>query len=379
MLITFIADRLFDGEQFHSNCPITIEDGKIIALDRVAGAKEVRLTGILAPGFIDTQVNGGGGALFNHQPDVNALLALSTAHARFGTTSVLPTLITTDINKMSMAADTISEALTLDIPGIIGVHFEGPHLSAIKKGIHNDDHIRTLSQQELDIFCRDDLGLKIVTLAPENVSCDTIKTLVENNVIVSLGHSNATYHQTVAALAAGATGFTHLFNAMSGLTSREPNMVGAALLDEQSWCGLILDGHHVHPASARLATQAKATGKTMLVTDSMSTIGSDQTALTFDSHNIELVGDKLTSQTGQLAGSALDMITAVNNARSMLDVSFAESLRMASVYPANFLGINTDLPILRVGAKADFTLLEESTHSPDFQVRQTWIGGKQIF
>jgi N-acetylglucosamine-6-phosphate deacetylase len=272
MLITFIADSYFDGVQFNSSCPITIEDGKIISLDRVAGAKEVRLPGILVPGFIDTQVNGGGGALFNHQPDLKALLALTTSHAKFGTTGVLPTLITSVINKMSMAADTINEALTQNMPGILGVHFEGPHLSAIKKGIHNDEHIRPLSQQELDIFCRDDIGLKIVTLAPENVSCGTIKTLIENDVIVCLGHSNATYQQTVAALDAGATGFTHLFNAMSVLTSREPNMVGAALLDENSWCGLILDGHHVHSATAKLATKAKAKGKMMLVTDSMSTI-----------------------------------------------------------------------------------------------------------
>jgi N-acetylglucosamine-6-phosphate deacetylase len=378
MLITFIADSVFDGVKLRSACPITIEDGKIIALDRVAGARELRLPGILVPGFIDTQVNGGGGALFNHQPDVNALIALITSHAKFGTTSVLPTLITSDINKMSMAADAINEALTQNIPGILGLHFEGPHLSAIKKGIHNDKHIRTLSQQELDIFCRDDIGIKMVTLAPETVSCDTIKTLVENDVIVCLGHSNATYQQTVAALDAGATGFTHLFNAMSALTSREPNMVGAALLDENSWCGLILDGHHVHPATAKLATQAKAKGKMILVTDSMSTIGSNQKSLEFDNHKISLHGDKLTSQTGQLAGSALDMITAVNNARVMLDVSLEEALKMASVYPADFLGINTELPLISVGANADFTLLEK-TNNAALHVSQTWISGKQIF
>lgn len=378
MLITFIADSFFDGVQLRSDCPITIEDEKIIALERVAGAKEVRLPGILVPGFIDTQVNGGGGALFNHQPDVSGLLALATSHAKFGSTSVLPTLITSDINKMSIAADAINEALTQNIPGILGIHFEGPHLSSVKKGIHNDEHIRTLSQQELDIFCRDDIGIKMVTLAPETVTSDTIKTLVENDVIVCLGHSNATYQQTVAALDAGATGFTHLFNAMSALTSREPNMVGAALLDENSWCGLILDGHHVHPGTAKLATQAKAKGKMMLVTDSMSTIGSNKKTLEFDGHKIKLMGDKLTSQTGQLAGSALDMITAVNNARVMLDVSLEEALRMASVYPADFLGINIEVPLLDLGANADFTLLEKSNNAA-LHVSQTWISGKQIF
>lgn len=378
MLTTFIADSLFDGVQLRSACPITIEDGKIIALDRVAGAKEVRLSGILVPGFIDTQVNGGGGVLFNHQPDVNALIALAKSHAKFGTTSLLPTLITSDINKMSMAADAINEALTQNTPGIIGVHFEGPHLSSVKKGIHNDQHIRTLSQQELDIFCRDDIGIKMVTLAPETVSCDTIKTLVENQVIVCLGHSNATYEQTQAALAAGATGFTHLFNAMSPLTSRKPNMIGAALLDEHSWCGLILDGHHVHPATAKLATQAKAKGKMMLVTDSMSTIGSEQSQFEFDGHQIQLSGDKLTSQTGQLAGSALDMITAINNAQVMLNVSFEEALKMASYYPAEFLNIGQQRGQLSVGANADFTLLSTQQNLPA-HVTGTWIGGNAIF
>jgi N-acetylglucosamine-6-phosphate deacetylase len=264
------------------------------------------------------------------------------------------------------------------IPGIIGVHFEGPHISEPKKGIHSSEYIRELSAQELDIYCRDDLGNKIVTLAPESVTTAQIKLLTEHDVKVCLGHSNASFEVTQAALAAGAMGFTHLFNAMSPLTSRQPNMVGAALLDEHSWCGLILDGHHVHPAVAKLANRAKNNGKMMLVTDSMSTIGSNQQSLDFDGHKIQLLGDKLTSQTGQLAGSALDMITAVNNAQVMLGVSLDESLRMASIYPADFLGLNEKIPQLAIGANADFTLLEYGNNSA-LHVSQTWIGGKQIF
>ncbi|ALS34738.1 N-acetylglucosamine-6-phosphate deacetylase (plasmid) [Pseudoalteromonas sp. HL-AS2] len=377
MITTLIADHLFDGKTLHSNHPISIKDGKIIAFDTVKGAIETKVSGLLTAGFIDTQVNGGGGCLLNQNTNLQTLTAMSTAHAKYGTSSLLPTLITSNLNKIEQTANLISTAIAQHTPGILGVHFEGPHISEPKKGIHSSQQIRGLSQQELDIYCRDDLGIKIVTLAPENVSCETIKILVDHGVHVCLGHSNASFEQAQAALAAGATGFTHLFNAMSALESRAPNMVGAALLDEQSWCGIILDGHHVHPSTAKLAYRAKAARKMMLVTDSMSTIGSEQTQLHFDGHDINLVGDKLTSNSGQLAGSALNMITAVNNATHMLDISLTDALNMASLYPAEFLGIEGSRGQLSIGANADLTLLSTTNSSP--RVLNTWIGGKAIF
>jgi N-acetylglucosamine-6-phosphate deacetylase len=378
MLTTLIAEQLFDGNNIINNQAISFEDGKVIALEAVKGSKEIKVSGLLSPGFIDVQVNGGGGYLFNHDTNLPALKAMVLAHSRYGTTAMLPTLITSDIATIRAAADTVALAMKDKVAGIIGVHFEGPHISEPKKGIHSREHIRELSEQELEIYCRDDLGVKIVTLAPESVTTAQIKCLTAHNVKVCLGHSNASFDTTQIALAAGAAGFTHLFNAMSPLTSREPNMLGAALLDEHSWCGLILDGHHVHPATAKLANRAKKIGKMMLVTDSMSTIGSEQQEFEFDGHQIQLSGDKLTSQTGQLAGSALNMITAVNNAQMMLDVSLEEALRMACVYPADFLGLNTETPQLAIGANADFTLLEYGNNSA-LHVSQTWIGGKQIY
>jgi N-acetylglucosamine-6-phosphate deacetylase len=378
MITTLIAEQLFDGNRIINNQAISFEDGKVIAFEPVKHAKIIKASGLLTPGFIDVQVNGGGGYLFNHDTSLTTLKAMVSAHGRYGTTGLLPTLITSDLTTVSRAAETIALAMKQQVAGIIGVHFEGPHISEPKKGIHSSDHIRHLSSQELDIYCRDDLGVKVVTLAPENVSPEQIKQLTAQGVKVCLGHSSANFEITQAALAAGAIGFTHLFNAMSPLTSREPNMVGCALLDEHSWCGLILDGHHVHPATAKLATRIKETGKMMLVSDAMSTIGSTQQTLEFDGHKIKLMGDKLISQTGQLAGSALDMITAVNNAQTMLDISLEEALRMASIYPADFLGINTKVPLLSVGANADFTLLEKSNNTA-FHVSQTWIDGKQIF
>lgn len=377
MRTTLIAEQLFDGKTLHENHPISIEDGKIIAFDTIKGAIENKVSGLLTAGFIDTQVNGGGGYLLNQDTNLHTLKAMTNAHAKFGTSSLLPTLITSNVKKIEQTANLISTALAQNTPGIIGVHFEGPHISEPKKGIHSSQQIRGISQQELDIYCRDDLGLKVVTLAPESVGCDIIKTLVASNVHVCLGHSNATFAQTQAALAAGASGFTHLFNAMSALESREPNMVGAALLDEQSWCGLILDGHHVHPSTAKLAYKVKAAHKMMLVTDSMSTIGSEQTHLQFDGHQISLTGDKLTSNTGQLAGSALNMITAVNNAVKMLNIPFIDALKMASLYPAQFLGIADSYGQLAIGSNADLTLISTTNSSP--HIVNTWIGGRAIF
>lgn len=377
MRTTLIAEQLFDGKTLHENHPISFEDGKIIAFDTIKGAIENKVSGLLTAGFIDTQVNGGGGYLLNQDTNLHTLKAMTNAHAKFGTSSLLPTLITSDVRKIEQTANLISTALAQNTPGIIGVHFEGPHISEPKKGIHSSQQIRSISQQELDIYCRDDLGIKVVTLAPESVDCDIIKTLVASNVHVCLGHSNATFAQTQAALAAGASGFTHLFNAMSALESREPNMVGAALLDEQSWCGLILDGHHVHPSTAKLAYKVKAAHKMMLVTDSMSTIGSEQTNLQFDGHQISLTGDKLTSNTGQLAGSALNMITAVNNAVKMLNIPFIDALKMASLYPAQFLGIADSYGQLAIGSNADLTLISTTNSSP--HIVNTWIGGKAKF
>ena len=378
MITTLIAEQIFDGKDIKNNQAISFAKGKIIAFEGVKDAQEIKVSGLLTPGFIDVQVNGGGGYLFNHDTSLTTLKAMVSAHSRYGSTGLLPTLITSDIETINAAANTIALAMKEQVVGIVGVHFEGPHISEPKKGIHSSEHIRALSEQELAVYCRDDLGVKVVTLAPENVTTEQIKRLTEHGVKVCLGHSNASFEITQAALAAGAIGFTHLFNAMSPLTSRQPNMVGAALLDKHSWCGLILDGHHVHPAVAKLANRVKDNGKMMLVTDSMSTIGSTQTSFEFDGHKIQLTGDKLTSQTGQLAGSALDMITAVNNAQVMLDVPLEEALRMASVYPADFLGLNKELPQLAIGANADFTLLEKGNNSA-LHVSQTWIGGKQIF
>ncbi|MFB2680721.1 N-acetylglucosamine-6-phosphate deacetylase [Shewanella mangrovisoli] len=375
MKFTLIAEQLFDGEAFHRNVPVTIEDGLIASLDTASGAKEIRYPGTLVPGFIDVQVNGGGGALFNSSPTVACIETIGKAHARFGTAGFLPTLITDDVQVMAKAADAVASAVAQKSAGVLGVHFEGPHLSVPKKGVHPQGFIREITEAELAIFCRQDLGIRVVTLAPENVSPEVIRLLVESGVKVCLGHSNADYDTVVAALAAGATGFTHLYNAMSPLGSREPGVVGAAIESETAWCGLIVDGHHVHPAAARVALRAKPRGKVMLVTDAMPPVGmDDETSFELFGTQVLRVGDRLNAVTGELAGCVLDMATAVENSVKMLGLPLGEALRMASLYPAEFLGIAESVGRLAVGQRADLVLLDNQ-----HKVLANYIAGNAVY
>ena len=362
--------RLFDGEQWFENVSVNIADGIIQSITPASGAVQA---GLLVPGFIDVQVNGGGGALFNTAPNRDTLRTMLLAHARFGTTAMLPTVITDSVAVMQQAADAIAEAIADNEPGIIGVHFEGPHLSVPKKGVHPQQHIRQLASDELAIYQRTDLGIKLVTVAPENISAEQIRQLVALDVIVCLGHSNADAATVQAALDAGATGFTHLYNAMSPLTSREPGMVGVALSDANSWCGVIFDGHHMHPVAAKVALAAKPKGKLMIVTDAMSPVGTTDTEFAFFSGKVVRDGSKLTNEAGSLAGSVLDMAGAVQYAVEQLGVSPDEALRMASLYPAQFLARRNSGRI-HAGAVADMVLLDNN-----WQVQANWICGQPVF
>jgi N-acetylglucosamine-6-phosphate deacetylase len=367
--------ELFDGQEFKQDQCINIVDGKITSVSsgKAAQADEV-LDGLLVPGFIDVQVNGGGGVLFNNQPTMPSLKIISEAHQQFGTTSMLPTLITDSLVTMQFAADAMAEAISKQLPGIIGIHYEGPHLSQPRKGIHPQVHIRCISDKELALFTRKDLGKVLITLAPENVSPDIIKDLVKQGIIVCLGHSNASSKQVEEALQAGATGFTHLYNAMSPLTSRESGMVGTALLDDNAYCGLIVDHHHVSSSSSKLAIKCKTANKIMLVTDAMSHVGSNLITETFLDMHITRQADKLTIAGGTLAGSALDMASAVRNVHQDLKVPLAQSLQMASLTPATFLSLAQQYGRIAINYTADWVVLDNNLN-----VRQTWIGGRQIY
>lgn len=375
MLKTFYVDRLFDGDDFKQSQRITVKNDKVIAV--VAGKAQptdIHLKGLVVPGFIDVQVNGGGGVLFNTQPDIEALGCIARAHQKYGTTTMLPTLITDSYTQMQQAAAAMADAIANGVDGIAGIHFEGPHLSEPKKGIHPQQHVRAISDRELALFLRKDIGQVMVTLAPEIIPTEVIKELVQNDVIVCLGHSNATSAQVNSALKCGATGFTHLFNAMSPLTSREPGMVGAALLDDNSFCGLIVDHFHVHQQSCQLAVKCKGAEHIMLVTDAMSHVGSNQVTATFAGMEIKRQGNKLTIEGGRLAGSSLDMASAVRNTHQDLNIGLADSLNMASLTPAKFLKINQHKGKIATHYFADWVALDEQQ-----QVLETWISGKQVY
>ncbi|MEO2266524.1 N-acetylglucosamine-6-phosphate deacetylase [Pseudoalteromonas sp. YIC-656] len=375
MSTVFHAQRLFDGERFVNESYFKVVNGKLDFINDIAPDADItELSGLVVPGFIDVQVNGGGGAFFNAEQSVACLAKIAQAHGQYGSTANMPTLITDDIEVMRRAADAVALAIAEQTPGILGVHFEGPHLSFPKKGTHSEQFIRPISEDEFAIYGRDDLGLKMVTLAPENVSVNDIKRLVSLGVKVSLGHTNADYATTMAALDAGADGFTHLFNAMSAFTSREPGVVGAALWHDTSWCGLIVDGHHLHPDSAKLAIRTKQRGKIMLVTDAMPPVGTDATEFDFfDGRKVYRTGDRLNSSTGELAGSVLDMASAVRNTVNTLDVALPESLRMASLYPAQYLGLERSKGRLLQGYDADFVVLDDALYA-----QATYISGQVI-
>ena len=371
----FYAQRLFDGQAFLDEQVLTIVEGKITSIDQDTHKFDVIAQGLVVPGYIDLQVNGGGGVLFNDSPSVENLKAIMSAHARFGTTAMMPTLITDKIVVMQQAADAIAQAISESVPGILGIHFEGPHISVAKKGTHSADYIRPIAAAEWQVLARQDIGQVIVTLAPETVGVDDIKRMVELGIKVCLGHTNADYHTAQQAIDAGASGFTHLFNAMSPLQGREPGVVGAALLNNHTSCGLIVDGFHVDYASCKLAIQAKPPGKIFLVTDAMPPVGTEKTEFALYDRTVYLDNGKLTSTTGELAGSSLDMASAVKNTHQGLGLALGEAIRMASLYPAQYLYQNQDVirGELTIGKQADMVVLND-----DLSVQETWIAGQKI-
>ena len=370
------AQRFFDGQHYSDGQVLTIDNGKIFAIDQDIRQIDYYIKGLLVPGFIDLQVNGGGGVLFNDTPSVDNIKSIISAHIQFGTTAMMPTLITDKVEVMVQAADAVAQALKDNVLGLLGIHFEGPHLSLAKKGAHSAEFIRPITDEEWQVLERKDIGKIIVTLAPETVSVEDIARMVSLGINVCLGHTNADHVTAQRALDAGASGFTHLFNAMSPLQGREPGVVGTALLNDQTSCGLIVDGHHVDFATCQLAIKIKPAGRIFLVTDAMPPLGTDDTEFAFFNRTVHLSEGKLTSTTGELAGSVLDMASAVRNCHQKLNIVLEEAIRMASQYPANYVNGNNDedLALLRVGAVADFVVLNDN-----IEVQETWISGQQVF
>ncbi|ODT64053.1 MAG: N-acetylglucosamine-6-phosphate deacetylase [Phenylobacterium sp. SCN 69-14] len=356
---------------------VVVEGERIVEVGaRVTADRRIDLEGgYLLPGFIDTQVNGGGGALFNDAPTVEAIATIGAAHRAYGTTGFLPTLISDDLATVAQAIAAVDAAIEAGVPGVLGIHIEGPFLSEERKGVHDASKFRTLDDASIDLLTSARRGRTLVTLAPETTTPRMIARLAAAGVTVAAGHTNATYDVLTGALEAGVTGFTHLFNAMSPLTSREPGAVGAALESQEAWCGIIADGRHIHPAVLRIAFAAKRRDRFMLVTDAMPSVGMADKRFTIQGRPIRVVDGVCVDENGTLAGSDLDMAGAVANAVRMAGLPLEEAARMASAYPAAFLGLGLGEGYGRiaVGARADLVLLDAG-----LKAVRTWISGSDI-
>ena len=373
--LVFHNGHVLTERGFEPEACVVVEDGHIVAvLHGAAPGGGVRIDlggGYLAPGFIDLQVNGGGGVLFNNAPGIEAIATIGRAHRRFGTTGFLPTLISDEAEVMRRAVAAVRAAIAQGVPGVLGIHLEGPYLAPARKGTHDAARFRVPEAAEIALATALDNGVTLLTVAPERLPQASLQALAARGAILWAGHSDATYAQAQAGFAAGIRGVTHLFNAMSPLQGREPGMVGAALDHADCWCGIIVDGVHVHPASLRIALAAKPRGKVLLVTDAMPMVGADSPAFDLYGETITASDGVVRNAAGALAGSALDMASAVRNAVRLLGLGLDEACRMAAQYPAEAIGLGASHGRIAPGYRADLVWLDAQA-----QVRATWIAGR---
>ena len=377
MVVALVNARVLGDDGLMDGRCVLLEGERILDVvpesdPRCQAAQRRDLGGkLLLPGFIDSQVNGGGGVLFNDAPSVAAIRAIGAAHRRFGTTGFLPTLISDDLDVVARAIAAVQGAIEAGVPGVLGIHIEGPFLNVARKGVHDPAKLRELEPSAVGLLTSLQGGRTLVTLAPEMTTPEIIAALVKAGVVVSAGHTNATYAEISAALRHGLTGFTHLFNAMSQLTGREPGVVGAALDDLNSWCGIIVDGEHADPVVLRIALRCKPHDRFMLVTDAMPGVGTNSTSFNLQGRRITVTGLVCVDEEGRLAGSNIDMASCVRNAMKLLHLSLPEAVRMASRNPAEFLGLAHELGHIRAGYRASLVLADH-----ELNVLETWIDGK---
>jgi N-acetylglucosamine-6-phosphate deacetylase len=376
MPLALINGHVATAEGFLDGHAVLVEDGWIADIvpdtdPRVRAAQRHDLDDrMLLPGFIDTQVNGGGGVLFNDAPTVDTIRRMGAAHRAFGTAGFLPTLISDDLEVMARAIGAVDAAISEGVPGVLGIHLEGPFLAQARKGVHNAEKFRRIDEDAFALLTSLKRGRTLITLAPEKTTPDVIGRLAAKGAIIAAGHTDATYEQIAEAYRHGLTGFTHLFNAMSPLAARAPGVVGAALSNPDSYCGIIVDGRHVHPETLKLALRCKPHDRFMLVTDGLANVGTSKRSFDLLGHTIRIDNGVYVDQNGTLAGSALDMGQAVRNAVGLLGVGLSQAVTMAGAAPASFLGLERTHGRIAKGCRADFVVMDAALN-----VRQTWIGG----
>ncbi|MBV9331850.1 MAG: N-acetylglucosamine-6-phosphate deacetylase [Alphaproteobacteria bacterium] len=360
-----LAERLFDGQHWHRRSAVLVEGRRLLGLapfDSIPGdytQRHMPAGTFLAPGFVDLQVNGGAGILLNDHPTPEAMVAISDSHRRYGTTSCLPTFITDtrESTQRAIAAGRIAAGQN----GVLGLHLEGPFINPARAGVHRRDRIQRAKIDDLDwLGALAGAGRSLITLAPECVPQGFIKGLVDRGIRVAIGHSEASAQEVDRAIAEGASGVTHLFNAMPAFTGRAPGIVGKALADARLVASVIMDGLHVDPVSVRAAFSSKGAAGMALVTDAMPTVGAIGTEFQLMGRTVRLGDGRLSLEDGTLAGAHLDMATAVRNAVRLSGISVEDALQAASRTPARFLGLEKERGSLIPGTFADLVALTEN-------------------
>ena len=368
--------RIFTGDAFLDGHAVVIEGARIKAVVPEAEtggmARRDLGGGLLAPGFIDVQVNGGGGALLNDNPSVDTVRTIATSHRRFGTVGMLPTVITDAPQVIARAVASVARAMAEGVPGVLGIHIEGPFLDVARKGAHAARFIRDMEEADADAIAGFAMYCPVMlTLAPNRVAPALVRRLTQAGVLVSLGHSEASFVEARQALDAGARSITHLYNAMSQMTGREPGLVGAALTDAESYVGIIADGHHVHDAALKVAFATKPASRMMLITDAMPTAAGGPDSFELQGRTVTRSNGRLSLPDGTLAGSDLSMDAAVRYCVTTLGMELGSVLRMAALNPASFLRCDHELGRIAPGHLASLVLLGD-----DLRVKATWINGQ---
>jgi N-acetylglucosamine-6-phosphate deacetylase len=373
-LQVFFGARLFDGLAMREDCALVVEGGAVVAVaptaERPRGGEQIDLSGgVLSPGLVDWQVNGGGGVLFNATPTAAAAAAIAAAHRRAGVTAIVPTVITDSPAVLAAALAAAGEAARVT-PGVLGVHVEGPFIDPRRRGVHLAEFIRPMRDRDCDQLVAAKAGAMVVTLAPSAAGPERIARLAAAGIVVSLGHAEATAEEAGAAFAAGARAVTHLFNAMSQLGSRTPGLVGAALADPAVVCGLVADGHHVHGAAMRAAINAKGAGGIALVSDAMPPAAGGPPVFSLQGRRMRREGTRLIDDFDTLAGGAITLLDAVRHVVGPLGLPLADALRMATSTPARLLGLDGCIGALGPGARADLVHFDD-----DLALRGVWLAG----
>lgn len=370
----FFGARIFDGELFHHDSVVLVDNGLIEGILPFSQRPERAIKhdlggGILTPGLIDWQVNGGGGVLFNEVPTVAGIRSILAAHRRDGTTECLITVIT-DSKKIMTEALNAAKAAVGFVPGLLGIHIEGPFIDESKAGAHPLQFIRNMSGDDKDWLLRHKSGTMVVTLAPNRVQPAYIRDLVKNDIIVSIGHSDATDLEAINAIELGASGVTHLFNAMSPLSHRMPGVAGVGLSDKRVICGLIADGHHVANTAIKVAFAARGAKGLALVSDAMPSAAGGPDNFKLQGRKVERIGTKLTLENGTLAGSGVTLLQSVRYLVNEIGIELADALEMATHTPARFLKVNRQYGRIAPGFKASLLHLDD-----ELVAQQTWIDG----